>query len=254
MKKYLITFMSLTFTFLLFSNSAFAQTPTTSAINQEIQQKLLKQIASKAAQLKLTEKRGMIGIVDEVKDTSLTLTDLSGNTRFVDVDELTKFFSATNKSIGISDIEKGDTIGVLGLYNKDSRRLLAREINILKTPKVVVGAVSEIDKKNFQLVVGTEKESIKVDVANITKTYAYEKEDLETSGFSKIATDETIIVIGYPDSTDEKMIVASRIIIFPSIPKNPRIISAPKIETDESVVPSTGSGKKLTPIVETEEE
>jgi len=90
MKK---TFFLIFATLIVFSAFAaknlFAATPVppTSSVDQELQQKLLNQIASKAAQLKLTEKRGIIGTVTESKDTSITLTDVNGNTRFVDVDE-----------------------------------------------------------------------------------------------------------------------------------------------------------------------
>ena len=78
---------------------------------------------------KLVEKRGIIGTVTDSSDTQITVTDIAGNIRFVDVDELTKFYSSDSKTFGISDIKNGMTIGVLGLYNKQSRRILAREVN-----------------------------------------------------------------------------------------------------------------------------
>ncbi|OGH06690.1 MAG: hypothetical protein A2W22_02245 [Candidatus Levybacteria bacterium RBG_16_35_11] len=252
MRKILfITFITTIIFLIFFQETLFAQTTTpTSSISQELQQKLLNQIASKAAQLKLTEKRGIIGTVKEAKDTSITLVDTTGNTRFVDVDELTEF-SSSSKSFGISDIEKGMVLGVLGLYNKDSRRLLARDISTLTLPTVVSGQVSEIDKENFQLYILTEKDRVKIDVQDITRTYSYLEDELSLSGFSKITQEVTIVAIGYPDSTDKEMILAQRIIIFPNIPKNPKIISKPNIlDNSVTIPPSTGSGLKIQPITE----
>src|SRR3989344_3553663 len=75
---------------------------------------LKEKIASRVAELKLVEKRGIIGIVSEVKDTQFTLTDSKGDTRFVDVDELTKFSGTDSKStFGISDIKKGMSLAIL---------------------------------------------------------------------------------------------------------------------------------------------
>jgi len=251
MKKFLfiflISFITLSFAF---NNALYAATTPTVSTSENIQQKLLDQIASKAAQLKLTEKRGIIGVVSEATDTQITLTDVQGNKRFVDVDELTKFSSPTSNTFGISDVKSGMTVGALGLYNRESRRLLARDVDILTLPKIVIGSVHSLDNKNFQFVVDTQKDSVKIDVENITKTYAYSEGTLASSGFSKININEPIVVLGYPDATDKSMILASKVLLFPDSVKDPRIISAVSaLDNSITIVPSTGSGKKLTPIV-----
>jgi len=85
-----------------------------------------------------------------VSDTQLTLSDKDTKTRYVDVDELTKFSSPSAKSnFGISDITKGSIVGVLGRYNKDSKRTLARFVDVLVNPQIVSGSVSTIDTENF---------------------------------------------------------------------------------------------------------
>ncbi|MBI1982320.1 MAG: hypothetical protein HYY87_01570 [Candidatus Levybacteria bacterium] len=210
---------------------------------------LKERIASRVAQLKLVEKRGVIGTVTDVSDTQITLSDLANNTRFVDVDELTKFASPSAKeTFGISDIAKGNTIGVLGLYNKQSRRLLARFIEALKMPKVIHGAVAALDAQNFAIEVASDKETITVDVENITKTQSYTKDSgLVRSGFSRIKENERIMVVGFPDIKDKNRLIASRIIHFTDIPKNPKLSAKPAPQEKEPVV-STGSGIKLTPI------
>ncbi|MDE2025309.1 MAG: hypothetical protein KGJ07_02345 [Patescibacteria group bacterium] len=214
-----------------------------------LMKELQERIASRVAQLKLVEKKGIIGTVTDVAETQLSVTDLNGDTVFIDVDELTKFTSVNNKSIGISDITKGETIGILGLYNKESRRILARFVDELSLPQVLSGAVTAVDSKNYNLSLTTlSKKDIFIDVENITKTYVYGKTTGTTrSGFSKINQGERIMVIGYPDTNDSSKIIASRIICFPDLPINPRIqLLNPQ---DLGVTPSTGSGIKLVPII-----
>lgn len=241
----------------IFYIDGFAVTATPSAEPAEKQDALNDQvsdlkerIASRVAQLKLVEKRGVIGIVNDVSDTQITLSDLGDNTRFVDVDELTKFASPSAKeSFGISDIKKGDNLGVLGLYNKQSRRLLARFVEILKMPKTIHGAVAALDDKNFIIEVATTDGNKTVDVENITKTYSYARgSELSRSGFSKIKENQRIMIVGFTDIKDKNRLIASRIIHFTDIPGNPKLgLVKPTLPEKEPTV-STGSGVKLTPI------
>lgn len=244
-------------TYLLFAGKANAQTVSPTPTNtptptkdpsQTKIDKTIDLVASVTAKLKLIEKRGIIGQVTDVADTKITLSDVNNNTRFVDVDEFTKFSSPSAKeAFGISDIKKGDRLGILGLYNKQSRRVLARFVDVVISPQIVEGAVSDRDDENFTLiVVSKDKNNIVVDVENITKTLSYEKSGgLIRSGFSKIEEGERIMVVGFPDKNHKDRLIASRIIHFPAIPRNPKI----KLDLEEpAVTPSTGSGKKLTPI------
>lgn len=227
---------------------AFAATTPTPVNFQDQIDELKTKIASKVAELKLVEKRGIIGIVTDSSDTQITLSDSKGNTRFVDVDELTKFYS-TDKSFGISDVKKNMTIGVLGLYNKQSRRILAREVNDLpKAPKIIYGGIGAIDKNNFEITVVKENEAkVIVGVEEITKTYSYSSETLEKSGFSKMQETQTVMVIGFPDKLDPNKLLATRILIFPEINVSSRIDLGSAI--NPTIPPSTGSGKKLYPII-----
>lgn len=223
-----------------------AITPTTSDIQNQVDE-LKNKIASKVAELKLVEKRGIIGTVTDSSDIQITLTDPKGDTRFVDVDELTKFYSS-DKTFGISDIKKNMTIGVLGLYNKQSRRILAREINnIAASPKIIYGGIGAIDKQNFEITVVKENGAkIVVKIDEITKTYSYSFDKLEKSGFSKMQETQTIMVIGYTDKLDPNKLLATRVLIFPQIDITSRINLGAAI--NPTIPPSTGSGKKLYPI------
>jgi len=230
-------------------------TPATTPTQGDIQQidDLKTRIASRVAQLKLVEKKGIIGSVTDATNSQITLTDVNGNIRFVDVDELTKFSNpnASGTSFGISDINKGMKLGILGLYNKQSRRILARHVGVLTMPKILIGAVSSIDSKNFNFnLVSEDNKQTFIDVETVTKTYSYSSgATLISAGFSKIKVDESIIVIGFPDKQNPDHIIATRILLFPDVPKSPKINYIPALNPGASIIPSTGSGRKLTPII-----
>ena len=254
MKKVFLSFLLVA---LMLPVSIFAAavktTPSPTDMNKAQEQidSLKTRIASRVAELNLVVKKGTIGIVTDSSNTELTIKDLSGNVRYIDVDELTKFSSSGSNSFGISDVKKGMTIGAVGLYNKQSRRILARGITVLTLPKTIVGVISSIDSKNYNFNVLTEKEEIAISVENITKTASFSLGgQLVNSGFSKIKVDQNVIVIGTVDKQDKNKIIASRIIIFPDLPRNPLIKTIENaLEQGPTIVPSTGSGHKLTPIV-----
>lgn len=245
----LLFFIIYPLSFILALN-AHAATSTPSPVEAQIGE-LKDRIASRVAQLKLVEKRGIIGIVNDLSDTQITLTDVKGNTRFVDVDELTKFNGSSNSgSFGISDVKKGDTLGVLGLYNKQSRRILARSISELSLSKMINGDIVTIDPDNFVFNIATVKnEQFEISVDTKTKTLSYDKEsqELVRSGFSKLKVNEKVFVKGNINKEDKKKIDADKVIVFPDIVKPTPVtqLSSPI----PSPVTSTGSGKKLTPII-----
>ena len=230
-------------------------TPVTTPTQGDIQQidDLKNRIASRVAQLNLVEKKGIIGTVTDATNTQITLNDVNGNIRFIDVDELTKFSNsnASGTSFGISDINRGMTLGVLGLYNKQSRRILARQVDVLTMPKIFIGVVSSIDSKNFNFyIVSEDNKQTFIDVETVTKTYSYSTGTaLAIVGFSKIKVDESVIVIGFSDKNTPTHIIASRVLLFPDVPKNPKINYIPALNPGASIIPSTGSGRKLTPII-----
>ena len=128
---------------------------------------------------------------------------------------------------------------------------MARFVNLINPQKIIYGAVESIDAQNFSIkVVTQEKEVIDADIEKITKTSSYTKASgLIKSGFSKISKEQRIIVTGISDIKNPNHFFATQIIIFPDIPKNPKIIlSEPSPTLKETITPSTGSGKKLTPI------
>src|SRR2546423_2045460 len=129
-KQVLIYFLMLSIVSFILLPHVFALTPTANptGTNPTVSQKqdvlvnqinqLKEKIASRVAELNLVEKRGVIGTVSDVSANQISITDITGKTRYVDVDEITKFSSSqAKKSFGLSDLTKGTRISVLGLYN-----------------------------------------------------------------------------------------------------------------------------------------
>jgi len=252
MKKNIIIYLTILIAIAIFAkNTAYAvvDTPTPTSTTALLE-KVANEIASKTAQLNLVEKRGIVGTVTDSSGTQITLTDVNGNIRFVDVDELTKFSSSSSKSYGISDITKGTLLGVLGLYNKQSRRILARDITVESPfPNVIYGTISNIDKVNYELgVVKQNKQKVVLEIQDITKTSVFSSGNLSKSGFSKTTTDETIIAIGFSDKQDPNKILATNIVLLPDIQTNFAVDLKPSAEGRPTIPPSTGSGMKLFPI------
>jgi len=234
---------------------AVTPTPTGGSLpTQKVTEKLSEQInalkeriASRVAQLNLVEKRGIIGMVKDASGTKITLSDLSGNTRFVDVDEITKFssLSSKNANFGISDLTQGAVVRVLGNYNKQSKRILARFVDEMVVPTVIDGVVSDISKADFTLTVATEtNKGIIVDIENTTKTSSYtDATSVTKTGFSKITVGQRVHVVGFPNKKESNRITASRILLFPELKVNPKI-NISTIQDESTVTPAT---KKSTP-------
>lgn len=207
-------------------------TPSPGLIQKQINS-LTNKIASRVAELKLVEKKGVMGQVTDVSSTQITLRDIHGNTKFVDVDEFTKFNSVSSKSsFGISDIKKNDKLGVLGLYNKDSRRILARFVDVIDLPRVLHGAISEIDEDNFTFILrDSENKTQEINVESSTRTFSYDEENKELikSGFSKLEVGQSIVVVGYPSKNSSSVFEASRIVAIPNVSPHPKIeVDTPK--------------------------
>ena len=242
MERSILLTVIFTIYYLIFTISASASPTPTTTDDQQIKEQLIESIASRVAELKLVEKRGIIGTVTDVSNTQITISDVQSKTRFIDVDELTKFSSPSAKgSFGISDITKGTTLGVLGLYNKESRRLLARFVNVLTLPKFIYATVDSIDNRNFMLNITTEdKKNLIADIQNSTKISSYSKNaGITRSSFSKIRESDDIIVIGFGLASNENIVGALRIILLTDLPKIPK--------SNETTVPATASGERSTP-------
>lgn len=242
-----------TILFSLFSvfTPAYAATPTPNEkLNQQID-KLKDKIASRVSELNLVEKRGIVGIVQSTKTNQVVLTDPSGQTRLVDVDEITKFSSPTNKaSFGISDLTKGTRVSVLGLYNKESKRVLARFIDVDAHPTRYIGVITSIDIKNGNVVIQThDKKQVTVSINTTTKLFSTSAGGpLVRYGLSKLVVGDRIFVVGFPDKTDPKLLQADRVIDFLGAPKDPNASVVAPTTATTTVAPTSAGARNIQPI------
>lgn len=207
-------------------------------------------IASRVAELNLVEKRGIMGSVIERTDTQIIIKDIAGISRSIDVDEITKFASPGKTNFGISDIEKDDVVGAVGIYNKQSKRILARFVDVINLPIVINGVVTKTDDDEFTITITSiDKKNYIVDVEKITKTSEYTKENgIEKSGFTDIRIGERSIVTGYLDNDEADRITATRILLFPEYPKDPRInVSITPEPTEDETTPTPTARSRITP-------
>lgn len=234
--KIILLFLSFISYFLFLNFYSYAQTPTDepteapsptpTKTENKLEKNFVNKVASIVAKLDLVEKKGLIGTVNSVDNTQLTITDLGNETNFIDVDEITEFASpSAQESYGISDLTKGAKIAILGLYNKQSRRTLARFIEITVLPKTIHGSIISKDVGEFTIdVFSDDGNAYTADIESSTKTFVYKKgTGILRSGFSKLENNQRVILRGFPVKTDPKRITTTRILILPEIPKNPKL-------------------------------
>lgn len=225
MRAFLILICSFAFFIFIFNASVYALSPTPatpSAIPVESKLTELKErIATQVAKLKIIEKRAIRAKIAEAVNHQLVLLDSNGNKRLADADELTKFTDLKGATIGISDLEKNQIVDVIGLYNTESRRILARLIKLSNPPARIWARVEELDKKNFSLKISIDQpnDTKEVNVETATKTFEYTKDaGLVKSGFSKIQIGERMLVVGYEK---DNTITAARILLLPEFSPQP---------------------------------
>lgn len=257
MKKLFLIIISL---LILMPNVTFAQeedsstaTPSGNQIpesKEEIErvQRIKDIVASKVAELNLVERRGIIATITESSNTKIKAVDNKNSNIEIDVDELTNF-DFSDEDFGISDLEIGVIYSFVGLYNRDSEKLLARFISQPDSiPDYINGAILKINEDDFQIdVVDSEGKTSTIDIEKSTGTMLIDDSgELKTSGFSNLVVGQKIIVVGF--STDEDTISSTRIIHFTQIPPPVEVIANLKDETSVA----TGSGNTLE-ILEIEE-
>lgn len=247
---------------LIFNISAvMAQTATPKpTVKETVNEKLNSQIntlkdkiASRVTELNLVEKRGVIGEVTETTTNKITLKDLQGKTKLVDIDEITKFSSSASRTFGLSDLTKGTKVTVLGLYNKQTKRILARFITTSVDPVFLTGGISEIDPQNSTVTLtSADQKKTKIDIGNTTKLSSRGEDNTLTKiVFSRLALSDRISVVGFPDKTAPGLIVASRVIVLSGLPKDPKIIiSEPSPVLSPAVSPTSAPNtRRVSPTI-----
>lgn len=192
-------------------------TPTDAAELQRIEQ-IKNLVASRVAELKLVDRVGFLGTVQESGNTQITIQDINETPISIDIDELTKFSDSANNKFGISDIKKNDTVAAVGLFNKQTKRLLARLVTkMYSIPVYFEGILTDKDTKNFTFTARDEKGKERIlNIESSTKILSFANVDDSPvkSGFSKINTGIRIFAAGFGDLKDKKILNVARMIAF----------------------------------------
>lgn len=204
-------------------------------------QKIKDMVASRVAELKLVEKRGILGTVKEVSTSQVTVRDNKGEQRIIDIDELTKFQGKTSskddddESFGISDIKVGNEVAFVGLYNKQTDRLLARIVLLPKSiPFYMDGVISDMDTKEYTFTISNDDEKRVVDFEKSTTAKLYTKADgIKKSGFTTLEEGQRAIVVGFEDD-ENKHIIATRILHFSDVPASEEMKKGLSLEAEEA--------------------
>lgn len=232
------------------TDTKVSPTITPNSVEESQIEKIKDLVASRVAELKLVDKKGILGSVKNSSNTQIMLINHKTLEVPIDIDELTKFQTDDDKSFGISDVKNRDQLSIIGLYNKETKRLLARFIErAASIPQNIEGIVTGKDTRNFTVdIIDASGKTRLIDVQNSTKTTSYDDGVSTKSGFSKIAVGERIIIVGFPDPKIENQINSSRIIHFPSLPPQASLLKLFNL-LKEQVPVSSGSAGKIQPII-----
>ena len=128
--------------YLLVVTPVFAQEEATTPAKPKSKiEEIKEKIASTVAQLNLVSKKGFVGQISKLEKTQITI-EKNGEARIVEIDELTKYQELTDKKrtdITFADLDVGDYLVAVGLYNKESRKLLGRFILVKDIPVNING-------------------------------------------------------------------------------------------------------------------
>lgn len=250
--KYFLLLLFSVFCVSFLAQIVHAQSPTTSAkptssaspaADEDQVERIKDIVASRVAELNLVEKKGVLGKVIAATSTQITIEDINGDKRIIEIDELTKFNNPDDDDFGISDVDTGATIGIIGLLNKAADRILARFVNTVDSiPEYFEGVVTEIDEKNFQFrAVDENGKERTIDIVTSTKTSSYNDEDgLVKSGFSKIELGQRIYAAGFTDNKVKEQLNATRVIHFLELTPSEKMMSHADAteEPEESPTPT----------------
>lgn len=244
---YLLIFIGLILSTLPFSR-VYSQTPKTNATSSATTQpldesemknvkKIIDLVASSSAEQKLTAKVGVIGTVSVKTNTTLNMTTLNGTNKIIDIDEITKFSDPDSKTFGVSDIKKGETLGVIGVLNKVSSHILGRFIDRIGIlPSHFDGVIVGIDRKNFQYTAMDENgNKMILDIQTSSKISSFTKDAGQIkAGFSKAEIGERVFASGFPDKNIANQLEIGRLILLPEV----NLSSSMKKYVPQQITPS----------------
>jgi len=209
----------ITIAILIFNSCVIGQDMKTDS--QDIEQ-FKDKLASKVAELQKKDEKAFSGFVTEINGKEISFKTNDNETFIAEIDDvLTKFYSlitGVKKEIQLEDINKDTYIIVTGPIN--GKIITANNIYIDTHYLSDSGIINEVNSTDYSIKVSLiENESLTVDIETSTKKYSINPESfkLETIGFSKIKSGDTIHFIYEKTNSSkaEKRYSAEKIIIIP---------------------------------------
>lgn len=167
------------------------------------------------------EKKAYVGIITEITDSTLTLTNFRGKQR-VRILEETTIISTNKKEITVKDLAVDDKVIALG--EPDTNETLeAKRVIVVAQPKTVTpkrliffGTISEINSKTTSLTLTKVKNPEQTLLVKIDKTtYLVNQKDLKVVlKFTSFSVEQKVIIV-YPESSENKTPIAKTIFLLP---------------------------------------
>lgn len=215
----LLTTILLTFTVssVMAATPSGTQTPTMTPANKQIED-LKNRLATKAAELKQLERRGMDGTVKSKTITTLTMETAVKDVKIELTDDIKIFEMIKGKrtTLSIDDVTPDDRITVFGEYDTTIDILKAKVIVIQNgtVPTQIEGTIGEVNKPDYSFTVLTgDQKTYTIDFETTTKTNLWSSDGtLVKGGFSKIVAGNIVVITGTPVPKKTDRISAARIL------------------------------------------
>lgn len=232
---------------MIFLSTQFAVAATPSPIpvssaTLEKAKELKEKVASKIAELKVLSKRGVIGTIKSIKDTSLILTSNSKDIT-VDTDDTTKITllqKGKRSTLKLSDLKSDQKILVWGQYNNDQETLKAKQILSRVFSQMFIGTVKSIDKDNLTILDQTENKEYTLSISSAAINILNKDKSFSKAEIKAVSTGD----FAHAYVTSDKVL---RLLIIPKNVLSSIAAQTPKPTASPSPTPKPTATPKPTP-------
>lgn len=214
MKQRIISHIALIIFLLTIGVQISAQTPTISDKAKQIDD-LKERLATKVAELKLSQRLAIYGTIKSVSVSTFTVETASKDLKIELTDDIKIFqkIKGVRTPLTSEDLAKGDIVAVFGEYDQTLELLKAKVVFIQATDPVrVAGTITQVNKTEYTIIMtSADDKTYIIDFETTTKTSVWNGKELEKGGFSKLLVGNSIHVTGTLVPKKENRVSAARI-------------------------------------------
>lgn len=221
--------------------------PVSSATLEKAKE-LKEKVASKIAELKVLSKRGVIGTIKSIKDTSIILTS-NGKDITIDTDDTTKITllqKGKRSTLKLSDLKNDQIILVWGQYNKDQETLKAKQILSRVFSQDVIGTVKSIDKDNLTVLVKNDNKEQTFTITSATKKALKKDRNLTKAETTDISVGDYIHVYA-TNQTAIRLLVLPKTVLSSIAAETPKPSASPSPSPKPTTAPKSTSSATIKP-------